>query len=266
MRNRIRANDTSQGGGFVPSSLKIATYNIHACVGRDACADPQRIIQVLRELNADILALQEVGGESGTNLSLLQHLAAETGLQPIADTATRRGARHFGNALLTRLPVLTVNRVDLSWPHREPRGALEVTLDWRGLCIHTIATHLGLMPAERREQVRCLLGLFEARKADVSILLGDLNEWLLWGRTLRWLRRHFPPTPHLRTFPACLPLFALDRIWVEPRTALVNIQVHDSPAARLASDHLPLKAELTREGFAATSHAAGEQNQSRCSV
>lgn len=240
--------------------LKVATYNIHACIGRDACADPHRIVRVLRELDADVLALQEVGGDSGNGCGLLQHLAAETGMQAIADTASRRGARHFGNALLTRLPVLTVNRVDLSWPHREPRGALEVTLDWRGLCLHTIATHLGLMPAERREQVRCLLGLFEARKADVSILLGDLNEWLLWGRTLRWLRRHFPPTPNLRTFPARFPLFALDRIWVDPRAALVNIEVHDSPAARLASDHLPLKADLTREALQMRGQATGQQS------
>jgi hypothetical protein len=112
--------------------------------------------------------------------------------------------------------------------------------------VRVIATHLGLRPDERRWQVRRLLSLFETGTADYSVLLGDLNEWLLWGRPLRWLRRQFAPTPHLPTFPARLPLFALDRIWVRPRAALHRLVVHVSAAARLASDHLPLRAELIR--------------------
>jgi len=75
-------------------------------------------------------------------------------------------------------------------------------------------------------------------------LLGDINEWVLWGRPLRWIRRHFEPTPHRRTFPAGFPVLALDRIWMRPRSRLHKIEVHDSPLARSASDHLPLTAEL----------------------
>jgi endonuclease/exonuclease/phosphatase family metal-dependent hydrolase len=81
----------------------------------------------------------------------------------------------------------------------------------------------------------------------VAVLLGDLNEWLLWGRPLRWLRRHFAPAPHLPTWPARLPMFALDRIWVQPHDALLSLDTHRTPAARRASDHLPLKALLSVE-------------------
>jgi endonuclease/exonuclease/phosphatase family metal-dependent hydrolase len=76
------------------------------------------------------------------------------------------------------------------------------------------------------------------------VLLGDLNEWFLWGRPLRWLRRHFGRTPAPATFPARWPLFALDRIWVEPVRLLERIEVHRNGFAREASDHLPLRATL----------------------
>jgi endonuclease/exonuclease/phosphatase family metal-dependent hydrolase len=110
-----------------------------------------------------------------------------------------------------------------------------------------VATHLGLRPGERRRQVRQLLALCESTTAAISVLLGDLNEWLLWGRPLRWLRRYFAAIPQPRTYPARFPLFALDRIRVHPRSALTAIAVYNSPAARVASDHLPLMAEVAIE-------------------
>ena len=227
--------------------ITLATYNIHACIGADSRFGPERTVQVLQELNADVVALQEVEHHAIDDYDLLDYLAAKTGLSAIAGPTLLRETRHYGNALLTRLPILATNRIDLSLPQHEPRGALDVALDWHGQRIQVVATHLGLRPAERRRQIRRLLALFESGCADFSVLLGDLNEWLLWGRPLRWLRRHFPPTPHPRTYPARFPLFALDRIWVHPRAALTSIGIHDSPAARGASDHLPLKAELTSE-------------------
>lgn len=224
--------------------MRLATYNIHACIGGDGRFDPDRTVRVLRELNADAIALQEVENHPIGDLELLDYLAEETGLAAIAGPTLRRETRHYGNALLTRLPVLAIRRVDLSLPGREPRGAIDVLLDCQGQHLQLVATHLGLRPGERRQQVRRLVSLFEPGAADISVLLGDLNEWLLWGRPLRWLRRHFTPTPEPRTYPARFPLFALDRIWVHPGSALVSINTHDSPAARIASDHLPLEAEL----------------------
>jgi endonuclease/exonuclease/phosphatase family metal-dependent hydrolase len=230
---------------FPAMRMTLATYNIHACIGADGQFGPQRTVQVLKELDTDIIALQEVEHHSVDELDLLDYLAEETGMTALAGPTLLRQSRHYGNALLTRLPIVTARRVDLSLPRCEPRGALDVMLDWHGKRVRVIATHLGLRPGERRRQVRRLLSLLETGAADYSVLLGDLNEWLLWGRPLRWLHRQFAPTPHLPTFPARLPLFALDRIWARPRAALDRIVVHTSAAARLASDHLPLRAELT---------------------
>jgi endonuclease/exonuclease/phosphatase family metal-dependent hydrolase len=225
--------------------IMLATYNIHACIGADSRFMPERTVQVLRELDADVIALQEVEHHAIDDRDLLDYLAAETGLTAIAGPTLLRETRHYGNALLSRLPVLTTDRIDLSLPQREPRGALDVALDWRGQCLRVVATHLGLRAGERRRQVRRLLALMDSGSADISVLLGDLNEWLLWGRPLRWLRRRFAPASHPRTYPARFPLLAMDRIWVRPCAALAGIAVHDSPAARIASDHLPLKAGLT---------------------
>jgi endonuclease/exonuclease/phosphatase family metal-dependent hydrolase len=227
--------------------MKLATYNIHACIGADGRFDPDRTVRVMRQLHADVLALQEVEHHQVDGIDLLDYLATVTRMTAIAGPTLLRETRNYGNALLTRLPVLALDRVDLSLPQREPRGALNAMFDWHGQRVQVVATHLGLRPGERRLQVRRLLALYDSTPAALSVLLGDLNEWLLWGRPLRWLRRYFAAAPQPRTYPARFPLFALDRIWVHPRSALTAIAVHDSPAARVASDHLPLVAELAIE-------------------
>lgn len=224
--------------------IKLATYNIHACIGTDGGFDPDRIVKVLLQMDADVVALQEVEHHRVGNLDLLEYLAAETGLTAIAGPTLLRESRHYGNALLTRHPVASLNRIDLSMPGREPRGAIDVIFDFNGQSLQVVATHLGLNPRERRRQVRQLLSILESSPADVTVLMGDLNEWFLWGRILRWLRRHFHATPHIATFPAAWPILALDRIWVNPHGALVNIATHRSPLARVASDHLPLTVRL----------------------
>ena len=227
--------------------LRLATWNIHAGVGTDGSYRPERIAGVLCELEGHVVALQEVEHRPAGGEDMLDYLAAESALTGIAGPTLLKEGRHYGNALLSGLPVLAVNRVDLSLDRREPRGALDVLLDWRGRRLQVVATHLGLRPFERRRQVRALLALFEERQADVAVLMGDLNEWLLWGRPLRWLRGHFAPTPHVRTFPARLPMLALDRIWVQPRHCLARLRAHRTPLARAASDHLPLTAMLRDE-------------------
>ena len=230
--------------GTCDASLRIATWNIHACVGTDGRFRPDRTSRVLRELRADVIALQEVEHHDVEGGDLLDYLASVTGMQGVAGPTLQRDSRHYGNAVLSRLPIRDVDRVDLSLDRREPRGAIDLTLDWRGRALQVVVTHLGLQPLERRRQVRRLLSLFDARHADARILMGDLNEWLLWGRPLRWLHRRFTSTPHVRTFPSRLPLFALDRIWVDPQHMLARLEAHRTAQARRASDHLPLTADL----------------------
>ena len=226
--------------------LRVATYNIHACVGRDGVFDPNRIVQVLSELNADVIALQEVEHHLVGSHDLLDFIADSSGFRAVAGPTFLRSERHYGNALLTRRPLSSVDLLDLTTPRCEPRGAIEAVLDWNGQAVQIMATHLGLRPWERRRQLRRLLDRCAASTLPYSILLGDLNEWLLWGRPLRWLRQQFADVPHVRTYPARFPLFALDRIWVHPRVALQDIRAHRSPLARVASDHLPLTCTLAR--------------------
>ncbi len=225
--------------------VRLATWNIHAGVGGDGRFDPGRVAEVLGEMEANVTALQEVEHHDVDGADLLDYLGEKTGRTAIAGPTLLRGTRHYGNAILTDLSVLAVNRIDLSMSGREPRGALQVMLDCDGRRMQVVATHLGLRPGERRRQVRHILDVFETGGAQIEVLLGDLNEWFLWGRPLRWLHRHFAPARHLRTYPARLPLLALDRIWVRPHTAVAGLRTHVSPLARIASDHLPLIAELT---------------------
>lgn len=221
--------------------MRIATYNLHGCVGLDGRYAPERILAVLRELDADVLALQEVQWNPDAKGNLLDDYAHALGCRVVPGPTLMRHTGHYGNALLTRLPVRNVRSIDLSVDGREPRGALDVVLEGPRGGLRVMTTHLGLLPAERRQQVKWLL-VFLA-EADVELpaaLLGDINEWFLWGRPLRWLHRYFTPTPALATWPAPLPLLALDRIWVHPAGGLRSISAHRTPLARRASDHLPL--------------------------
>lgn len=217
--------------------LVVATYNVHGC------ADLARTAEVLRALDADVVALQELRWRPWEALHVLDDLSERLGYTPIAGPTLLKPDGHYGNALLTRLPVAQVRLEDLSFPGREPRGALAAVLHTARDPVTVIATHLGLAPWERRKQMQRLLALVRKSEKPV-VLLGDLNEWFLWGRPLRWLRRHFGRTPAPATFPARWPLFALDRIWVEPAHLLERIEVHRAVPAKEASDHLPLVATL----------------------
>lgn len=224
--------------------LKLASWNLHRCVGSDGVMSVQRCAAVLREIDADMVALQEVESRPGHADDLLDCLARATGSQAIAGVTLLRDDAHYGNALLSRLPLTEVRRHDLSVPGREPRGAIDVDFSLQGVGAQLIATHFGLRPAERRRQVQRLTKAFMKDTRELVILAGDLNEWFLWGRPLRRLQRIFPQTPRRRTWPARAPLFALDRIWVHPAAAMRKLYVHHSAVTRVASDHLPLVAEI----------------------
>jgi len=232
--------------------FSVLSYNIHECVGSDRRRNPARIAEVINRSGAQIIGLQEVHSDaSGTEeLHQMNYLAAATGLQAIPGPAVERRNGHYGNVLLTGYKVLAVHNLNLSYPGREPRGAIDAELEIGSAIVRVIVTHLGLRAPERRFQVRkLLLALSEPRAATV-IILSDFNEWLPTGRSLRWIHTRLGKTALVRTFPAAFPLFALDRIWVSPAAALVKVSRVRTPLTRIASDHLPLKGVIQSPAFA----------------
>lgn len=231
-------------------SFSVASYNIHQCVGMDRRRDAGRIASVIRDLDCYAIGLQEVDSRAGPHADSMQleYLARATGMEALAGPTILRHDGDYGNALLTRRPVLAVRRHDLSFAGSEPRGALDVDLEVDGHRVRVIVTHLGLRPAERRYQVKLLLRLLHpVEPGQVVVALGDINEWLPIGRPLRWLHGLLGSPPSQRTFPTWFPLLALDRVWVRPRTSLIDVRTHAGPLARVASDHYPLKAVISLE-------------------
>jgi endonuclease/exonuclease/phosphatase family metal-dependent hydrolase len=172
-------------------------------------------------------------------LHLLDHFATELKYEAIPGPTLQRRDGHYGNAILTRLPVQSTNTIDLSVRWCEARGAIDAVLGTPSRPIRVIATHLGLWPAERRRQMRRLLALLAGTPINPTVLLGDLNEWFLWGRPLRWLHAYFGYARAPATYPTFFPMFALDRIWIKPAVTAHPVPVI-TPLTRLASDHLPL--------------------------
>ncbi|MDO3378171.1 endonuclease/exonuclease/phosphatase family protein [Geoalkalibacter halelectricus] len=225
--------------------VRLACYNIHQGVGRDGRRDLERVARVIRSLRADVVVVQELHVFYGSSEERhqLEDLAAATGMVGISGPTLLRPDGHYGNAVLVRVPVARQRLHDLSHPGREPRGLVEVELDTAIGPLKLLATHLGLLPRERRGQVRRILELVETSPRPL-VLAGDFNEWWPWGRPARWLGRAFPGMPAPATFPARFPLLALDRILVDPPQVLRSLEVVREGDVALASDHLPLLAEL----------------------
>jgi endonuclease/exonuclease/phosphatase family metal-dependent hydrolase len=237
----------------IPASRRGAfsavSYNIHQCVGMDGRRDVKRIAGVLSSLDAQLIGLQEVGTnfEGGKKSGQMEYLSKATGLQAIAGHTIEQQTGPFGNVLLTSWQILESRLLDLSVPGREPRGAIDAHLVIEGKAVRVIVTHLGLRAAERRYQVRRLLEALSRGPNRFIIVLGDINEWVLRSRPLRWLYGRFGRPPAPRTFPSWCPLFALDRIWVLPREMLLEVHALATPLTYLASDHLPVQGLIAIE-------------------
>jgi endonuclease/exonuclease/phosphatase family metal-dependent hydrolase len=244
-RRRRRGAPEPEGG----TRLVVATYNIHTCVGVDQRYDPARVATVLRELGADIIGLQEVDARHrvGGHVDQWTFFAEATGLEAIRGPNVRDHRGRFGNAILTRFPILEVRRIDLSVAGYEPRGAIDADLRVDGQVLRVVATHLGLHAAERRFQIDRLLDclITTGGRTDGILMMGDLNEWRGRRGGIPALDRRLGRGPAPRTFPSWLPVLPLDRIYASGAAALRSSGVHRSPLARVASDHLPLRAVVS---------------------
>jgi endonuclease/exonuclease/phosphatase family metal-dependent hydrolase len=229
--------------------LTVASYNIHQCIGRDRQWHPGRIARVLQELDADIVGLQEVHSRSGASKESYQmkYLADVTGFEAIAGTTMFKPDSEYGNVLLSRYPVTNVRRLDLSVRGREPRGAVDAEIQYGNKTIRILVSHLGLGVIERRTQMKQLLATVESDHSNLCVLLMDHNEWLPRGPVLRWCNNKFGESRAVKTFPAAFPIFALDRIWVQPVNALVAVERYVSASSRIASDHLPIRGTIDVE-------------------
>jgi len=238
-------------------SFRVATYNIHKCQGLDRRVRPKRIADVLKEIDADIIALQEVVGmdEAAREHNHLRAIADELGFDfRIGENRRHRGAA-YGNAVLSRLPFVADHNHDITWRRREPRGCLQVTIASEDgptsarLQIYNV--HLGTAFFERRSQAHRLLELVEhhSQPQVPRIILGDFNEWTR-GLATHLLSYHFKmavPEYRLgraRTYPSVLPLMHLDHIYYDSHLELASVTVHRSRLALVASDHLPVVADF----------------------
>lgn len=237
------------------SLFRVTTYNIHKSRGLDRRVRPKRIAAVLKEIDADVVALQEVVGldEPARELNQVRAIAEDLGLDfRIGENRRIHGAA-YGNAVLSRLQITKTHNHDLTCRRYEPRGCLEVAVGVdEQTSVQVFNVHLGTGFFERRYQAHRLLEVIAGDRNSTlpRIILGDFNEWTR-GLTTRLLSLHLnsaEPEQRLgraRTYPGVFPLLHLDHVYYNTSLKLERIFVHRSRLALAASDHLPIVAEFT---------------------
>jgi endonuclease/exonuclease/phosphatase family metal-dependent hydrolase len=235
--------------------IRIATYNVHKCKGLDQRTNPERIARVIRELNADVVAIQEIldvrDGRAEFDQARCIVAELKTYCECFGENRKLYGGR-YGNMTLSRFPIQLCRNYDVTWRHRERRGCLrtDLLLPDKTL-LHLFNVHLGTSFIERRHQARMLLSdnLLSQQWARPRIVVGDFNEWTR-GLASRLMAEAFeaakPKTPlrQGRTYPGILPVLRLDHFYYDKHLALHSFRVHRSRSALVASDHLPLVGEL----------------------
>jgi len=237
------------------NTIKVATYNIHKCVGMDRKYSPERIVDVLREIDADVVGLQEVLCHSRLHKRdhQAEFIAGELGMDFRLGENRRINGGEYGNVVLSRFPIESHVNYDISVRKYEPRGCLRAEIAVNGgQPLQFINVHMGTSYFERRLQVHKMLAqhvLDSPELAGRRIVAGDFNEWVS-GITTRLFRSNFKcvdPKLHLgqaRTFPGLLPLVHLDHVYFDDNFRLRNASLHRSRTALIASDHLPIVAEF----------------------
>lgn len=260
-----------------PLAVRIMTYNVHRCQGSDGAFAPARVAQVIAACRPDVVALQEVdvGRSRSGFVHQAESIARELGMDHQFFPSMHIMEGQYGNAILSRLPARLVKAGHLPQAWRaERRGVLRARVETPAGPFEIFNTHLGLRAGERRRQIAELLG--EEWLGDVppdrpAVLAGDFNT-LPWSRSYRDLARHMRDVqtvlklPAGPTFPARRPLFRLDHLFVNGAVAPLSIDVVRSPLALLASDHLPLVAELARAGHAPEAESADDAAAQRSAL
>ncbi len=228
--------------------VKVASYNMRKGIGTDRRRDPQRILDVLTEIDADIVALQEADRRFGTRAAVITpHLLEEHGGWKAVGFGVRTlSSGWHGNALLVRRSAVVADCEVLHLPALEPRGAVMADVTIGGETMRIIGMHLDLSGLWRRRQAQAVMTHVAAcARQHPTVMMGDLNEWSRMSGCLRDFARHFAFADTGPSFHARRPIARLDRIMASSEWQIAACGVHASPAARKASDHLPIWAELT---------------------
>lgn len=245
--------------------VRVATYNVHKCIGMDQRLRPDRILHVLKEIDADIIALQEVVSLNGLTREHEQprYLAEELGYEYIMGDVRKHRGGMYGNLILSRSRITEQCTYNLSVERREERGCVRADVEWNGQKLHIFNVHLGTSYFERRHQGRKLVAaecITHEQFQEPRIVLGDFNEWTR-GLATKLLKTHFASVDirtHLnraRTYPGFFPMLHLDHIYYDHCLDLQSVHLHKSRTALAASDHLPLIAEfLVPAKCATTAH------------
>lgn len=228
--------------------LKVASYNIRKALGTDRRRSPERVLQVLREVDADIIALQEADRRFGQRTAVLTpHLVEEhSDWQPVALGMRATSMGWHGNALLIRKSARIIDCEQLHLPALEPRGAVMADIQIKDMLVRVVGMHLDLSGLWRRRQAAAILAHVAASSRRCpTVMMGDLNEWTRAAGCLRDFGGAFRFAETGPSFHARRPIARLDRIMVSPDLRIAACGVHQSAASRVASDHLPIWADLT---------------------
>jgi len=234
-------------------TLRVATYNIHRCRGIDGRMRPERIASVLRAIDADVVALQEVVGAGPHGGGHAEEIGALLGMGWVMAPARQFRGHQFGNAVLSRLPITQHLEHDLSWKTCEPRRMQRVDISTDGTTLHLYNVHLGTAILERRSQAQRLATIVcDRHVTGPKLVLGDFNEWMrglatsLLNEKLKSvdLRDFLRRKRTQRTYPGLFPILHLDHIYYAGRVEVVGVELPRTRLSLVASDHLPLVADV----------------------
>ena len=228
--------------------LKVASYNIRKAVGLDWRRRPDRVLDVLNEMGADIVALQEVDRRFGTRVTALdpEIIEKNTDYRAIRFSDRPQSLGFHGNVILARKSIRVARAFPMALPHLEPRGAAVADLEFNGRLLRVVGMHLGLTRKWRQLQTQTIVNELRTLEANLpTVLMGDLNEPSLRSGVLRAFEPRHTIAVCGPSFHATMPVFALDRIIVTEDIAIGETGVHKSILAREASDHLPIWAMVT---------------------
>ncbi|HEY0113005.1 MAG TPA: endonuclease/exonuclease/phosphatase family protein [Allosphingosinicella sp.] len=229
--------------------IRVASYNMRKAIGTDRRRRPERTLEVLNELDADVVALQEADRRFGARASAipLHMIEAHSDYKPVAFEARAGSLGWHGNALLVRKSVEILHKELVHLPSLEPRGAVMADISLDGEELRVVGMHLDLSGLWRRRQAKAVLHHIETRERPMpAVLMGDLNEWSVRGGCLREFAHHCRFADCGRSFHVRQPVARLDRIMVTGALEIGACGVHQSATARKASDHYPVWAELKR--------------------